>query len=148
MKRLPKISISGKWLAISIMLALLLFSCRKGEESAGIANLDDFISRQDAGLFGDGGFLFKYTPQECQISTNIKRHQIRLQNDPQTSWLHIGFAQFPRSEGEKIGVELKYRVGGDEIVNVTVVETVKVRGEKYWLWDSKNNLGVILPHCW
>ena len=133
---------------MSIVLLLVFISCRKDEDSSGVANLDEFISKQEAGLFGYGGFLFKYTPLECQISINIKRQQIRLQNDSQTNWLHVHFSRFPKMEGESIELELRYRAGGDEIVNHTAMETVRAEKGKYWLWDSENNMGIIVPHCW
>lgn len=139
---------SNKAVLATLAIAMLLFSCRKGENPSGIANFDDFIARGESGLFGYGGFLFKYTPQDCQISINVMRKQIRLQNDLQTNWVHIHLTKFPSVKGEKIELEMRYKAGGDEIVTFTTMETVKVEEKRYWLWDYGNNMGIILPYCW
>ena len=139
---------SGKAVAISILVSLALLGCNKNREPEGIANVNDFMAKKEAGMFGYGGFLFKYNPQDCQISVNVKRHQVRLQNDSQTNWLQVHLTKFPSSKGETIELELRYMSGGDEIVNRTAMETVKTAEGKFWLWDHQNNMGIILPQCW
>lgn len=148
MKRLQRQSISGKTFTLAILASLVLLCCKKNEEPEGIANVNEFLAKKEAGIFGYGGFLFKYNPQDCQISVNVKRHQVRLQNDNQTNWLQVHLTKFPSSKGETIELELRYMSGGDEIVNRTAMETVKTDDGKFWLWDQKNNMGIILPQCW
>ena len=148
MKRLQKQSMSGRTVFLAILASLVLLGCNRNREPEGIANMDDFMAKKEAGLFGYGGFLFKYNPQDCQISVNVKRHQVRLQNDSQTNWLQVHLTKFPSSKGETIELELRYMSGGDEIVNRTAMETVKTAEGKFWLWDHQNNMGIILPQCW
>ncbi len=148
MRRLSNISISGKSVAAMLALALLFFSCRKNDGPSRTANLESFLAKQEAGLFGYGGFLFKYTPEDCQISINVKRNMIRLQNDSQTNWMHVHLANYPSYKGETIELELRYMAGGDEIVSLTAMEVAKAENDRFWLWDAENNMGIILPHCW
>lgn len=131
-----------------LAFAILASSCRKESGDQGVMDLDSFMDKQEIGLFGYGGFLFKYTPQECQIAVNIKREQIRIQNDTQTGWINMYLAKFPSETGEEIEIELRYMSGGDEIVQSTVMETVKASGNKFWLWNRSNNMGIVIPHCW
>lgn len=148
MKKLQKISAYHKVVLVALASLLLIVSCKKGEESPKVPDMDDFISKQEAGLFGYGGFLLKYTPQECQIAVNVKRRQVRIQNDNQTNWINVHFSKFPFQTNEEIELELRYMSGGDEIVHTTVMETVKASDNKFWLWDQTKNMGIIVPLCW
>lgn len=148
MKALQRYFLSNRIIAVFIFLAVALSSCRKSEENANISSVESFLLKEETGLFGYGGFLFKYTEQECQLSINAKRKEIRLQNDNQTNWLHIQLAKFPSQVQEEIGVEFIYMSGGDEITHSAAMKILKRTERLYWMWDGKQNLGIILPHCW
>lgn len=148
MRRLQKLSVFFNIAVITLAVATLFVSCGEDNEGNDFVDLDGFLTKQDIGLFGYGGFLFKYTPHECQISVNVRRKQIRIQNDSQTAWTNIVFKKFPSDVKDQIELELRYMSGGDEIVQTTVMETVKVSGDKFWLWNRTNNSGIIIPQCW
>lgn len=149
MKLLQKQLLSGRSLILVALLGCIFASsCRKDEDGDTLFNLKDFMSKQEPGLCGYGGFLFKYTPKECQISVNTGRKQIRMQNDNQTNWLHMQFSRFPSENMEDIEMEFRYMSGGDEIVHSTIMKSVKAESDKIWLWDEEQNLGIVLPICW
>lgn len=97
MKRFIKIlGFQGKILLCAVVLLFLGTGCRRGNDMPDEhRQLEDFIEKDAVGLFGYGGFLFKYSEEECQLAVNHKRKQMRLQNDNQMDYVHIKFAKFP-----------------------------------------------------
>lgn len=142
-----------KYLSANLLLAVVLFllcfiSCKDDNGRGNSPTERDFLEKQDTGLFGYGGFLFKYSPENCQISFNRKRRQLRLQNDSQSGYLNVIFGKFPSDGETETEVEIRYKSGGDEIVHSEIMEILENNGNKIWLWDRKNKLGVILPVLW
>lgn len=141
---------ASRWINV-LLAAVLLFSavsCRDDNRHGKSAGVKDFVQKQDAGLFGYGGFLFRYSEENCQISFNRQRRQIRLQDDVQSGYLNVAFEEFPASGANETTLEMRYKAGGDEIVYSGRMEIVQVSADKIWLWDGKDNMGVILPVCW
>ncbi|MBQ7773503.1 MAG: hypothetical protein IJ383_05515 [Bacteroidales bacterium] len=141
---------SSGWIEalVAVMMLVLAVSCREDTGRGGSAGLKDFVEKQDAGLFGYGGFLFRYSEGNCQLSFNRQRRQIRLQDDQQAGYLNVIFEKFPAPGENEASVEMRYKAGGDEIIYADKMGVVRVAEDKIWLWDAKDNLGVILPICW
>lgn len=139
-----------RWVKVllAVFVVVLAVSCRDDNRRGKSASVKDFVGKQDAGLFGYGGFLFRYSEKNCQISFNRQRRQLRLQDDGQTGYLNVVFGKFPSSGEKAVDVEMRYKAGGDEIIYADRMEIVQVSDDKIWLWDSKDNMGVILPICW
>ncbi len=150
MKRFIKIlGFQGKILLCAVVLLFLGTGCRRGNDMPDEhRQLEDFIEKDAVGLFGYGGFLFKYSEEECQLAVNHKRKQMRLQNDNQMDYVHIKFAKFPDASSVTLNVEVWYKVGKDEIHSVSQMETVKTGNGKIWLWDMEKKAGLILPVWW
>ena len=121
----------------------LLFSCKKDEKRAD-AGLQEFIKREECGLFGHGGFLFRYDEASCQFAINPARKQVRMQSDSQDDYVNIQFSEFPSPTSMNAELLLRYRVGNEEISSRCNMEAVKYEDNKFWLWDSGNNLGIII----
>ena len=159
-------------LLIAAVAMAVLFSCRKYENTDG-TSLQEFVQREECGLWGHGGFLFRYDEGNCQFSINPSRRQVRMQSDNQDDYVNILFSALPTPAMTKVEAELRYRVGNEEISNImfsafpthsmmkveaalrynvgneeisntSIMETVKVDGNKFWLWDSSNSLGIII----
>lgn len=150
MKRFIKIlRFQGKILLFAAVLLCMCPGCRRGNDMPDAhEQLEDFIGRRSVGLFAFGGFLFKYSDQECQMAVNLKRKQMRLQNDNQMDYVHIKFLKFPDASSVAQSVEVWYKVGKDEIHSVSKMETVKMGDGKIWLWDMEKKAGLILPVWW
>ncbi|MBO5919432.1 MAG: hypothetical protein J6Q34_02950 [Bacteroidales bacterium] len=130
-------------LLIAAVAVALLFSCRKDEETDG-AGMQDFVKRVECGLWSHGGFLFRYDQENCQFSINHARRLVRMQSDNQEDYVNIIFSALPTPAMTKVEAALRYKVGNEEISNISNMETVKIDSNKFWLWDSSNCLGIII----
>lgn len=138
----------GKLFMVLFVLLFAVCGCGKKEVHDEHIEYDDFINRQEIGFVGYGGFLFKYTSGECQMSVNIKRKQLRMQNDTQTDYVHIAFNSFPDASLKSVGVVLRYKVGSDEITVPVEMEIAKREDGKVWLWNNTKGLGLVVPVLW
>ena len=130
-------------LLIAVFGIVVLFSCNKEDKSEGYG-LQQFMKREECGLFGYGGFLFRYDEENCQFSINLARKQARMQSDSQEDYVNVQFSAFPSTASMKVEVAIRYKVGNEEIASRCLMETVKVEGNKFWLWDHESSLGIII----
>ena len=126
---------------------LVLLSCRKTEDTGG-SQLQQFLEMEESGLWGYGGYLFKYSHKNCQFSINPARRQIRMQEDGQQYYVNIQFAVFPPASEGEIDLQLTYRSGNEENLRKCIMTAQKNEENKLWLWDAQNNMGVIIPYEW
>ena len=129
----------------ALLLMCLLFSSCKKENNTDPMGLQEFLKREDCGLFGHGGFLFRYNESHCQFSINSMRRQVRMQDDTQSDYVNIQFTVFPTPSAEGVELLLRYKVGDDEISSRCFMEIVKYESDKFWLWDKEAGLGIITP---
>ena len=129
-------------LLVATVAITLLCSCNKEGKRTGTDMLE-FEKREECGLFGHGGFLFRYDESNCQFSINPVRKQVRMQSDSQDDYVNMQFTAFPSPASTDVEVMLRYKVGNEEISCTCNMETVKYENNKFWLWDSGNNLGII-----
>ena len=133
--------------AIVVIALLMLLSCRKTEETGG-SQLQQFMEMKESGLWGYGGYLFKYSQRNCQFSINPMRRQIRMQEDGQLYYVNIQFAAFPPASEGEIELQLTYRLGNEENSRKCIMTAQKCEEYRLWLWDAQNDLGVIIPYEW
>ena len=133
--------------AIVAAALLVLLSCRKTEDTGG-SQLQQFLEMEESGLWGYGGYLFKYSHKNCQFSINPARRQIRMQEDGQQYYVNIQFAVFPPASEGEIELQLTYRSGNEENLRKCIMTAQKNEENKLWLWDAQNNMGVIIPYEW
>ena len=117
----------------ALLLMCLLFSSCKKENNTDPMGLQEFLKREDCGLFGHGGFLFRYNESHCQFSINSMRRQVRMQDDTQSDYVNIQFTVFPTPSAEGVELLLRYKVGDDEISSRCFMEIVKYESDKFWL---------------
>ena len=127
-----------------LALVLLAVSCSKDSPGKPV-ELEDFVQKKECGLVGYGGYLFKYSDEKCQLGINRKRRYVRMQNDDQTDYVHVVLLKFPSTSDVQVGVDLKYRLGEDEISNTMQMECVHFSGNNVWLWNNVKKMGIILP---
>ena len=133
--------------AIMAAVLLMLLSCKDTEKPGG-SQLQQFLEMDGSGLWGYGGYLFKYSHQNCQFSINPARRQIRMQEDGQQYYINIQFASFPPATGGEIELQLTYKAGNEENRRSCTMTVEKTEDNKLWLWDAPNNLGIIIPDSW
>ncbi len=137
---------SGKLFLLLFVLCAALVSCRKTPAgNGGSVDKKEFVKKSSYGLVGYGGYLFKFSDNECQISINKRRKIMRMQNDLQTDYVHMVFAANPTGVEKTVQVEIRYRVGADENICSAVMDNVKVTEKKMWLWDGDRGLGLVIP---
>lgn len=143
MKRFIREYLSGRFL-VPVLVAAILAGCGKDSPKRPLV-LDDFIRKEECGLVGYGGYLFKYSQEDCQLSINARRKQVRMQNDDQTDYVQVVFSRMPGKGDFSSDVHLWYKLGADEITSVGKMDIVRFSDSKVWLWDNGRNIGVILP---
>lgn len=131
-----------------ILFALFLPGCGPDNPRKNTANLEDFLQKNEAGLFGYGKYMFRYSEDDCQVSVNKRRKHVRLQNDSQTYYVHVEMGDFPHAPKDKLEIKVCYKLGGDQVSDEYSVEVMESRQGKMWLWDNKKHTGIILPVCW
>lgn len=140
----------GLWwskVALFIVVMMMAMSCRKSNNE-NADQLEQFLQRNESGLWGYGGYLFKYSAQNCQFAINVNRRQIRMQEDSQQDYINLQFAVFPPTAEDEVELLLTYKVGNEENSRNCVMTTVRSEGNKIWLWDYQNNMGIIIPSGW
>lgn len=135
---------SSSVMLLVMVAAALCISCRKDSPKKPV-ELDDFIRKQECGLVGYGGYLFKYSEEDCQLGINARRRQVRMQNDTQTDYVNVIFSRIPSSADVSVHVDVRYRVGADEITGSGMMDVVRFSGSRVWLWDSGKSMGIIVP---
>lgn len=138
---------SGRVMLYLAAVLAVSVSCHKDSPVKQV-ELEDFVLKQECGLVGYGGYLFKYTDKNCQLGVNIRRRMLRMQNDMQTDYVHILFSRLPRPQDASVGVDLLYKVGEDEIMRSVQMTSVKYGQGKVWLWDASSSMGLIVPVKW
>lgn len=130
-----------------VIASLFMLSCNKSNKE-NTDQLEQFLQRNESGLWGYGGFLFKYTSNTCQFSINVQRRQIRMQDDSQQDYINVQFASFPPAIEGEVELQLRYKVGNEENTRNCIMTAVKSQGNKIWLWDMQGNIGIIIPSSW
>ena len=130
------------------LFALFIMGCNPDNPRNSSANLENFLHKKEAGLFGYGKYLFRYSSDDCQISVNKRRKHLRMQNDSQTYYVHVEFSDFPNAPKQRLEVRLSYKLDGDQVSSDYSMEVMEIRQDKMWLWDNKKHTGIIIPVCW
>ena len=133
--------------AILVAALIMLLSCHKTEVT-GENQLQQFLEMEKSGLWGYGGYLFKYSNRNCQFSINPMRKQIRMQEDGQQYYVNIQFAVFPPASEGEIELQLTFRSGNEENQRKCIMTAKKNEENRLWLWDAQNNMGIIIPSSW
>ena len=145
MRAFTKILRSGKLLAVAFAVGFVFWGCNSKDEPVGPIGFDDFITRNEIGFVGYGGFLFKYSNSDCQLSINAARRQMRMQNDAQSYYVHMSFSAYPVSNLQSVDVVLTCKLGNEEIKVPSHMDVANVSADKVWLWDSIREIGLIIP---
>lgn len=140
-----KILQSGRWLLLLFIASLMIISCRSKGDEPPVLNLDDFLAKNECGLYGYGGYLLRYNEEKFQISINEKRRQIRVQSDDQKAYFNVVFAMMPSSIDEVVSIDFSYKGGGDELSYKMEMVLYKATSQNMWLWNQDEKLGIILP---
>lgn len=127
------------------MTLLLLVGCSKDNGGSGKDMSETFLKKEEPGMFGYGGYLFKYNKESCQVAVNVKKRQIRLQNDEHTSYVNVLFPPQPLQPDAVVTLRLTYKLGGDEICSDMEMQLLKESDGKMWLWNSASGTGLVLP---
>ncbi len=137
---------SGKLYLLAVLLCAVVVSCRKddgGRRASG--EMREFLRKTECGLVGYGGYLFKYSDKDCQMSVNKRRRHMRMQNDAQTDYVHMVFAAYPAVADKNVQVEVRYLVGSDENIRSATMVNAKAEDGKIWLWNEESGMGLIIP---
>lgn len=137
---------SGRVLFIMMLVCAAFVSCIKDDfVKSGSSDMKAFLKKKEYGLVGYDRYQFKYSDNDCQLCVNKRGRYMRMQNDTQSSYVHVVFAANPTVADKNVQVEIRYRWEGDENVRSVTMVNVKASDDKIWLWNEENRTGLIIP---
>lgn len=127
-----------KRLLLISFAALFLFSCK------GSVEVDpEFLSSDPWCLNLKGKTVLKYEEALWQYSSDGNGKVFRLTDDEGKRFFILSCQETPAAKGEKITADLLWNAGGGIQRKTGVTFTVSsVDGDSFWLWSSKEKLGI------
>lgn len=127
----------------SMAMLFLLTQCRSNEE--GLNNEQhDFLMKSELGVYQNNADILVFDKIECQMTVSSDGRLFRINKDNFSAMAEFVFSENPASckadsvEGSVDFTGLK----NDDVSNCTF-KVLKSTGDKCWLWNESNKIGVI-----
>ena len=128
-----------------ILFAILAFavsftSCKQEKEND-LAK-DMFLNQIDLGVYAKDAPVMTYIKSLHQIATNDAGTLMRIQNDNLSKYVDCRFSERPEM-GATVTVDLKFK-GVELGIESGDFEVINDDGICVWLWDSADQVGIII----
>lgn len=131
-----------KFIYVLLVCLLTLASCAETEYAGKGIDKKDITGYNNIGFYSLDG-VYTFTDQnQNQTAINSKRLTYRLQNQDQSQYIHVKFADKPVTVGQKIKVIFSFK-GFSFLKEEMEMEVVRVEEEKIWI--SGDNTGIVIP---
>jgi len=122
-----------------MIVCALLISCKKDKY------LPDFSNFNEIGLMQKGNEVFVYDPLVHQMGFNRGQGQFRVHTDNMSDYVVVDLESIPSEIGQEVEGTLIWTTSSDIFTkrNITL-ETIKIEGDKIWLWHSQSQIGVVV----
>lgn len=131
------------WSSI-IFCAIIFIGCQKNNETPD-NNKIEFLSQTSYGLYSVNA-IFKYDDRTCQYSIKSNKRECRLQSDNGEYIASIKLSSSPQELNESIDAEIEYIKYFNSNIYALNAEILKMENKKIWLWDTKLQMGIIIPY--
>ena len=100
----------------------------------------------DVSLSHKGRNQYTFDPTQGQMSLNAEKTIYRYLSDDLSNWMEVVCQSKPGGVGEKViaDVKWKYRNSNGEETNLTFEIKQTDGNGMVWLWDSENNIGLVI----
>lgn len=124
----------------SVLAVLAASSCRQFDVE------EVLIVRDDVSLTVEGEEIFSYDKATCQISYNESTQTYRACDDNFTNLFSVVCDTKPVSEGQEVVADVEWSINGNtKAIKDVSFSVKKTDGEgRFWLWNKKNAIGVVI----
>lgn len=131
-----------KFIYVLLVCLLTLASCAETEYTGKGIDKKDITGYNNTGFYSLDG-VYAFTDQnQNQVAINSRRLTYRLQNQDQSQYFHVKFADKPMAVGQKIKATFSFK-GFSFLKEGMEMKVVRVEGGKVWL--SGDNVGIVIP---
>ena len=104
------------------------------------------LVHDDVSLSHKGKIQYAFDPTKGQMACNAERTLYRYMDDKFNSWIEIRFNSRPGGVGEKVIADIKWkeRSSVEELENLEFEIKRTVKDGMVWMWNSKDNIGLII----
>ncbi len=127
-------------LLTSILAAILLSSaCKPATPYEAFSLSDDMM------LQVNGSVCFNYSPAACQLFCSRDTRTFRAGTDTMSEYYETTLSAIPTEVGQSVTGNISWTTGSRiSSKNSITLETVRLEGDKIWLWNGQNKLGVVV----
>lgn len=131
-----------KIIYVLMVCLLTLASCAETEYAEKGLDRKDITGYSDIGFYSLDGVCAFTAQKQYQTSANSKRLTYRLQNQDQSTYIHVQFAQKPATAGQTVKATFTSQ-GVSFVGNEIIMEVIRLNEGKIWL--SGGNVGIVIP---
>ncbi|MDR3119674.1 MAG: hypothetical protein LBU44_09745 [Mediterranea sp.] len=131
-----------KVIYVLLICLLTLASCAEEEYAEKGIDKKDITGYNEAGFYSLDGVCVFTVQSRNQVAVNSKRLTYRLQNQDQSQYIHVKFAEKPATAGQKVKAEFSFH-GVSFLKDEMELEVFRVNEGKIWL--SGDNAGMVIP---
>jgi len=129
-----------KRLLITLVLAVPLCSACNG-----IIGVSAFTKSSEIRLTVGGEDVFVYDEAFCQLGLNSDKCEFRVHSDTMSDYFTVTLDRIPTEKGSPVTASIRWSTEDSELVrNNVALNTVKVEGDRIWLWNNPSKTGVVL----
>jgi len=89
--------------------------------------------------------ILRYDSATCQESFNRKNSTFCVGTDTMSDFFSLDLSSLPTEEGQTIISSLMWTTPSDIQKEESVAfEVIKLEGDRVWLWDSANSIGIVV----
>ena len=129
-----------KKILIYILAALSLAACTEYDIN------EVLLVHTDVSLSQKGKNQYIFNPGSGQMGCNAERTIYRYMDDNLRSWMEVNFQSRPGGAGDKViaDVKWKYRSSNGDLKDLEFEIKQTDGNGMIWLWNSANNIGLII----
>ncbi len=125
--------------AIIFLSCLMLCSCVDDRL------IEPFVQKDAVAMEQEGSTVFRYDPLTCQLSFNRDRCEFRASTDNMSDYFVLVLDRIPSRTEEKVTGTLTWTTPTDIYVKKNATfETVRLEGDKIWLWSHSGHIGLVV----
>ena len=130
----------GTLMSLLLLAGLTLFTACKQEVPYESFSLDDSLHMEV-----NNSTCFTYNWQNCQMMCSRDTRTFRAGTDSMSEYYEVSLRNIPGEVGQNV-VGNVYWTSETMIVNKKniTLETVRIEGDKIWLWNSQFKIGVVV----
>lgn len=104
-----------------------------------------FSESEEIHLMVGGDIPLSYDPNTCQLAFSRDLREFRVHTDNMSDFYVLTLSAVPVSVGQRVSGSLTWTTH-DEVLtrkNITL-ETVRLEGDKIWLWSNSARIGLVV----